>query len=115
MPDPNMWILREKLSLKNPKAQKDFNNKIKKEQRKITEEINELKETFAREMKKACSVLKSYYDNKKESMKVEIKNLQTQIEHLKKENTDLKSKAKITKLPESTKTQPNVEQLKESI
>ena len=48
-------------------------------------------------------------------MKLKIKNLQTQIEHLKKENIDLKSKAKITKLPESTKTQPNIEKLKESI
>ena len=86
------------------KAQKDFNNKIEKEQIKITEEINELKETFAREIKKTCSELKSYYDNKEESMKLEIRNLQAQIERLKKENTDLKSKAKIAKLPESTKT-----------
>ena len=67
------------------KAQKDFNNKIEKEQIKITEEINELKETFAREIKKTCSELKSYYDNKEESMKLEIRNLQTQIEHLKNE------------------------------
>ena len=52
MPDPNMRILREKLLLNNPKAQKDFNNKIGKEQRKITEEINEMTETSAREMKK---------------------------------------------------------------
>ena len=48
-------------------------------------------------------------------MKLEIRNLQTQIEHLKKENIDLKSKAKITKLPESTKTQLNIEKLIESI
>ena len=36
------------------KEQKDFNNKIKKKakQMKITEKINELKETFAREIKK---------------------------------------------------------------
>ena len=47
------------------KAQKDFNNKIEKEQIKITEEINELKETYAREIKKKiCSELKSYYDNR---------------------------------------------------
>ena len=37
-------------------------------------------------------------------MKLEIRNLQTQIGHLKKENSDLKSKAKIAKLLESTKT-----------
>ena len=67
------------------KAQKDFNNKIEKEQIKITEEVNELKETFAREIEKTCSELKSYYDNKEESMKLEIRNLQTQIEHLKNE------------------------------
>ena len=81
------------------KEQKDFNNKIKKKakQMKIKEKINELKETFAREIKKTCSELKSYCNNKEESMKLEIRNLQTQIEHLKKENIDLKSKAKITK------------------
>ena len=70
------------------KVQKYFNNKIEKEQIKITEEVNELKETFARKIKKTCSELKSYYDNKEESMKLEIRNLQTQIEHLKKENID---------------------------
>ena len=48
-------------------------------------------------------------------MKLEISNLQTIIEHLKKENIDLKSKAKITNLPESTKTQLNIEKLIESI
>ena len=32
------------------KAQKDFNNKIEKEQIKIIEEINELKKKFAREI-----------------------------------------------------------------
>ena len=48
-------------------------------------------------------------------MKLEIRNLQLQIEHLKKENIDLKSKAKITKLPESTKTQLNIKKLIESI
>ena len=107
------------------KAQKDFNNKIEKEQIKITEEINELKETFPGEVKKTCSELKSYCDNKEESMKLEIRNLQLQIEHLKKENIDLKSKAKILpfsfnlkllkKLPESTKTQPNIKKLNKSI
>ena len=79
-----MRILRE-IVTQQSKAQKDFNNKIKKEQIKITEEINELKETFAREIKKTCSELKSYCNNKEESMKLEIKNLQTQIEHLKSE------------------------------
>ena len=48
--------------------------------------------------------VKSYYDNKEECKKLEIRNLQTQIEHLKKEHIDLKSKAKITKLPENTKS-----------
>ena len=65
--------------------------------------------------KKTCSELKSYYDNKEEPMKLEIGNLQTQIEHLKKENNDLKSKAKIRKLLESTKTQPHIEKLNERI
>ena len=37
------------------------------------------------------------------------------LKNLKKENVDLKSKAKITKLPESTKTQPNIEKLNESV
>ena len=37
------------------KAEKDFNSKNEKEQIKITEEINELKDIFAREIKKACS------------------------------------------------------------
>ena len=42
-------------------------------------------------------------------MKLEIRNSQTQIEHLRKENIDLKSKVKITKLPKSTlKTQLNI-------
>ena len=115
MSQQNMRILREKLLLNNPKEQIYFNNKIEKEQMKITEKVNELRETFAREIEKTCSELKSYYDNKEESMKLEIRNLQTQIEHLKKENNGLKSKAKITKLPESTKTQPNIEKLNESI
>ena len=48
-------------------------------------------------------------------MNLEIRNLQTQTEHLKKENNDLKSKAEIRKLPESTKTQPNIEKLNERI
>ena len=65
MSHTNMRILRE-IVTQQSKAQKDFNNKIKKEQIKITEEINELKETFAREIKKTCSELKSYYDNKEE-------------------------------------------------
>ena len=103
------------------KAQKVFNYKIEqikiteKEPIKTTEEINELKETFARAIKKACSELRSYHDNKEESMKLEIRNLQTIVEHLKKESIDLKSKAKITKLPESTKTQLNIKKLNESI
>ena len=67
------------------------------------------------QLKKACLELKSYHDNKEESMKLEIRNLQTIIEHLKKESIDLKSKAKITKLPESTKTQLNIKKLNESI
>ena len=48
-------------------------------------------------------------------MKFEVRNLQTQTEYLKKENNDLKSKAKITKLPESTNTQLNIEKLNKSI
>ena len=48
-------------------------------------------------------------------MKVKIRNFQTQIEHLKKENNDLRSKAKIAKLPESRNTQSNIEKLNESI
>ena len=58
------------------KEQKDFNNKIKKKakQMKIKEKINELKETFAREIKKTCSELKFHYDSKEESMKLEIRN-----------------------------------------
>ena len=55
-------------------------------------------------LKKTCSKLKSYYDNQEESMKLEIRNLQIQIEHLKKENNDLKFKVKITKSPQSSKT-----------
>ena len=39
-------------------------------------------------LKKTCSELKFHYDSKEESMKLEIRNLQTQIEHLKKENID---------------------------
>ena len=49
MSHPNIRILRE-IATQQSKAQKDFNNKIKKEQIKITEEINQLKETFAREI-----------------------------------------------------------------
>ena len=75
---------KREIVTQQPKAQKEFNNKIEKEQIKIAEEINELKETFARETIRTCSELKSYYDNKEESMKLEIRNLQTQIEHLKK-------------------------------
>ena len=48
-------------------------------------------------------------------MKLEIRNLQTQIEHPRKEKNDLKSKAKTKKLPESTKTQPNIEKINEGI
>ena len=87
---------------------------MKKSKTKITEEINELKKTFTRETEKTCLELKSYYDNKEESMKLEIRNLQTQIEHLKKENIDLRSKVKETKFPESAKIQPNIDKLNES-
>ena len=87
----NVSPKHEDFKNRSTEAQKDFNNKIGKGQIKITEEVNELKETFAREIKKTCSELKSYYDNKEESMKHEIRNLQTQTEHLKKENIDLKS------------------------
>lgn len=72
-----------------------------------------LVEPFAREIKKACSEVKSDYGNKEESMKQKIRNLQTQIEVLKKENINLKSKAKVTKLPESTlKAQPSIDKIK---
>ena len=37
--------------------------------------------------KKTCSELKSYYENKEESMKLEIRNLQTQIENALKNKT----------------------------
>ena len=47
-------------------------------------------------------------------MELEIKNLQTQIQFLKKENIDLELKAEETKLPESTKTKSNIEKLNES-
>ena len=51
-----------------------------------------------------------------ESIKLEIRNLQTQIEYFKKEDIDLKSKVKIAKLTKSTlKTQPNVKKTNESI
>ena len=66
-------------------------------------------------LKKTRSELKSCYDNKDESMKLKVRNWQTQIEHLKKENNDLKYKAKRAKLPESTNTQSNIEKLTESI
>ena len=88
-----MRISREKLLLNNPKHRRTLITKLKKKKQiNIREEVNELKETFARKIKKTCSELKSYYDNKEESMKLQIRHLQTQIEHLKKENIDLKSK-----------------------
>ena len=87
---------------------------MKKSKTKVAEEINELKKIFTRQTEKTCLELKSYYDNKEESMKLEIRNLQTQIEHLKKENIDLRSKVKETKFPESTKIQPNIDKLNES-
>ena len=85
---PRHEDFKREIVTQQSQAQKDFNNKIEKEQIKITEEINELKETFARETIRTCSELISYYGNKEESMKLEIRNLQTQIEHLKKENID---------------------------
>ena len=115
MSHQSMRILRETLLLNKTKHGRTLIKKLKKEQIKITEQINELKEIFTREIKKTCSELKSYYDHKEDSMKLEIRNLETQIQQLKKENNDLKSKAKITKLPESTNTQPNIEKLNESI
>ena len=47
-------------------------------------------------------------------MKLEIKNLHARIESLKKKNINLEFKAKVTKLPESTKTKSNIEKLNES-
>ena len=58
--------------------------------------------------KKICLKVKSYYDRKEEPMKLEIRNLKTQVEHLKKEKIELKSRAKVTTLPESARTQWNI-------
>ena len=77
---------------------------------KITEEINELKEKFTREIKKTCLELKSYYDNKEESVTLEIRIYKHKLNTLKK--IDLKSKAKKTELPESKKTQRKIEKFK---
>ena len=41
-------------------------------------------------------------------MKLEIRNLQTQIERLKKQNIDLKCKAKISKVTGIYKNRPNI-------
>ena len=49
---PKHEVFKREIVTQQSKVQKDFNNKIEKEQIKITEEINELKETFAREIKK---------------------------------------------------------------
>ena len=57
MSHPNMRILRGKLLLINPKHRRTLITKLKKKQIKITEEKNELKETFAREINKTCSEL----------------------------------------------------------
>ena len=71
---PKHEDFKREIVTQQSKAQKDFSNKIEKEQTKITEEINELKETFAREIKKTRSELKSCYDNKDESMKLKVRN-----------------------------------------
>ena len=77
MSRPNMRILREKLLLNNLKHRKTLITKSGGSKGSIGKKR-----------------VKSYYDNKEECKKLEIRNLQTQIEHLKKENIDLKSKAK---------------------
>ena len=55
MSHPNMRILRKKLLLNNPKHRRTLiiklkTNKQTNKQKKITEETNELKETFARKI-----------------------------------------------------------------
>ena len=69
---PKHEDFKREIVTQQSKAQKDFNNKIEKEQIKMIDEINELKVTFAKEIKKTCSEFKSYYGNKDESMKLEI-------------------------------------------
>ena len=61
---PKHEDFKREIVTQQSEAQKDFNNKIEKEQIKITEEINELKEAFAREIKKiSCSELNPFLPN----------------------------------------------------
>ena len=51
MSHPDMRISREKLLLNNPKHRRTLITKLKKKKQiKLTEEINELKDTFVREI-----------------------------------------------------------------
>ena len=66
------------------KAQKDFGRKNEKEQISYGDKLTERDLFYRNQKKQTCLQLKSYYDNKEECMKLEIRNLQTQIEHIKK-------------------------------
>ena len=66
---PKYENFKREVVTQQSKSLKDFNNKTEKEQIRITEEINELKERFAREIKLTWSELKFYYGSKEESLK----------------------------------------------
>ena len=88
---------KRQIVTQSSKNQREFNNKIEQEQIKLTEEINEIKETLTRKIREKWETyteLKSHYDNQEELLKLEITTLNKQIEQLKKENSDLKDKIK---------------------